>query len=919
MKRIYLALVIALLITNISPPLWSQDVNGSILGFVFDGNTGEPVRGARIVVEGREDLTAVTDLDGNYQLSVPAGEYTVDVSAQKYLPAKVNNIVVAAGETADGSLVLATEGSVTTVEVVETIDVSTATAEAVMMERKLAPVVTDSMSKEEISKSNASDAAGAVEKVTGVSVVEGGFVYVRGLGERYSSTMLNNAVLPTTEPERRVVPLDLFPASLLSNVKILKTYSPDLPGEFAGGVVQLETVEFPTQKILTAGMSIGFNSRSTFQSGNTYPGGSGDFWGFGNGSRELPSSVPTDGRLFPGEYTPEELQRIGRDFSTNYEPVAQESLRPWLGYSLAGGNTWGKVGVVGAVTFSNKIQSQEELLRYLVNSGGGQATILTEYPDYKSDTESARIGAVVNVAYSLNAAHKLIFRNTLTRDSDKEARTFEGYNGRLDSFITDERLRWVERSLFSTGLEGQHFFTGLGNSLLDWQVTYSTSQRDEPDMREVLRDAGTGRFLATPQSATRFFNNLDDEIIEPQISWSTPFYRGSFSGSVKVGVRGTFRDRAFAARRFRFVPFQLTGLDTTAPSNILLGTENITPDIFQIRENTRGSDRYDASMDVYGAFAMADLSFGGKWRVIGGVRVEDADIRVETEDQLVPGSVPAISRLQNRDPLPAINVVYALGTKSNLRFGFSRTLSRPDFRELSPFDFTNVLGGYSFTGNPDLVRAKIDNFDARWEYFFGGDQVAAVSYFLKDFTDPIEVTVQPTTGDLRQSYVNADGARNQGVEFEFRRNLGWLTPKLADFGLQANLTLVKSDVRIGDDQRDLLTTLNRPMMGQSRVVYNLITQWVKPRWRSDARFLVNHVSKRISDVGALGLPDVYAQGNTFLDFVYQYSVREDGKWSIRFSAENLTDNHYEWRQAEFIQRSFRLGRTYSIGTTYSFF
>ncbi len=919
MKRIYLAMAIALLTATISPPLRAQSADGTILGFVFDGNSGDPVREAKVTIDGHPDLTALTDLDGAYHINLPAGSYSVSVTAPKYLPAKVAGIAVVAGETADGSLVLATEGNATTVEVVETIDVSTATAAAVMLERKLAPVVTDSMSKEEISNSNASDAAGAVEKVTGVSVVDGGFVYVRGLGERYSSTMLNNAVLPTTEPERRVVPLDLFPAALLSNVKVLKTYSPDLPGEFAGGVVQLETVEFPTQKILTAGMSIGFNSRSTFQSGDSYMGGSGDFWGFGNSSRALPSSVPTNGRLFPGAYTAEEFQQIGRSFSDNYQPVAKDSLRPWIGYSVAGGNTWGKLGVVGAITFSNKIQSQTELLRYLVNSGGGQAKILTEYPDYKSDTESARIGAVVNLAYSLNSAHKIIFRNTLTRDSDKEARTFDGYNGRLDGYISDERLRWVERSLLSTGVEGQHFFSGLGNSLLDWQLTYSTSKRDEPDMREVIRDATTGSYLATPQSGTRFFNNLDDHIIEPQISWSTPFYRGSFSGSIKVGVRGTFRDRTFAARRFRFVPLRLSEIDLKAPSNVLFGPDNITPDRFQIRENTRGSDRYDATMDVYGAFAMADLSFGGKWRVIGGVRVEDADIQVATEDQLVPGSVPAISRLKNRDPLPAINVVYALSLKSNLRFGYSRTLSRPDFRELSPFDFTNVLGGYSFTGNPDLVRAKIENFDARYERFFGGDQVAAISYFLKNFTDPIEVTIQPTTGDLRQSYVNADGARNQGVEFEYRRNLGWITPKLADFSLQTNLTLVKSDVQIGQDQRDLLTTLNRPMMGQSRVVYNVITQWVKPRWRSDARFLVNHVSKRITDVGALGLPDVYAQGNTFLDFVYQYSVREDGKWNIRFSAENLTDNHYEWTQADILQRSFRLGRTYSIGTTYSFF
>ncbi len=895
---------------------------GTVFGFVFDANSGEPIRGAKVVVEGMPEKTATSDLDGAYQFNLPAGTYSINVSAANFRPSTIADVIVAAGEAADGSVVLATEGTTTTVEVVATVESTTATAEAAVIERRLAPVVSDRISREDISNSTASDAAGAVEKVTGVSIVEGGYVYVRGLGERYSSTMLNNAMLPTTEPERRVVPLDLFPASLLNGVNVLKSYTPDLPGEFAGGLVQLETVEFPRQKILTAGVSIGFNSRTTFQRGDTYRGGRYDFFGFDDGTRDLPALVPRDGRVFPGTFSPSELQEIGRSFETNWEPEPIQSVRPSISYSLAGGNSWGKLGVVGAVTFSNTLQRQAELLRFLVNTGGGQAGIFTDYPDYIADNESSRLGGVFNVAYSINPSNKIIWRNTITRETDKEARTFDGLNGRIDTEIRNERLRWVERSLVSTGVEGEHVFAGIGNSLFNWQVTYSKSSRDEPDMREVvrsLRDDGSNPFLALPQSATRFSNYLDDRILEPQVSWATPFYGKGFSGKWEVGFRGTFRERDFSARRFRFVPLRLFQLDLTAPNNELLGPDNITPNLFQIRENTRGTDQYEASMDVYAGYAMLDFSVGGKWRIVGGLRIEDADINVETLDPLVPGAVPAISSLKNRDPLPGVNVIYALTPKSNLRFGFSETLSRPDFRELSPFDFVNVLGGYSFAGNPDLVRAKIKNFDARWEHFFGGSQLVAASYFFKDFTDPIEVTIQPTTGDLRQTYINAAGSRNQGLELEVRRSLAKITPKLSDFSLQANLTIVDSDVQIGEAQRDLLTSLRRPMMGQSRVIYNVVAEWLRPRWRSNARFYINHVSRRITDVGALQLPDVYQEGNTFLDFVYQYSVRDDGRWNIRFSAENLSDNHYLWTQADITQRSFRLGRTFSIGTTYSFF
>jgi outer membrane receptor protein involved in Fe transport len=904
--------------------LWAQDASGTgtITGTVFDASNGEPIRQATVQVQGQPERKTVTGLDGTYQLKVPPGTYNLEIRDANHLATALEGIVVAADEIIDGSTVLARSGDVTTVDVVEKVDAVAATADSMVAERKLAPVVSDGISGEDIRASTASNAASALEKVTGVSVVEGGYVYVRGLGERYSSTMLNNAMLPTTEPERRVVPLDLFPAALIDSVKVLKTYTPDLPGEFAGGLVQLQTVEFPTKGTISAGMSYGFNDRTTFGKFDSYRGGGSDFFGFDDGTRGLPAGIPRDDRLFPGRYTPEQLQEFGRSFADNWEPETNDSIRPSVTYNLSGGNTFGKLGVVGAISFSNKPQRYSELQRFLVNTGGGKAGILTDYPDFVADDESMRMGAVFNIAYSMTPAHKIVFRNTLTRETEKEARTFTGLNGRIDTVIQNQRLRWVERGLYSTGVEGQHSIQKWGNSLFRWQFTYSTSMRDEPDLREVVRSYnpdGRTPFLALPQSATRFYDKLNDHIYEPLVEWSKPFYGGGVGAVLKLGFRGTFRNRDFAARRFRFVPVRVSQIDLYAPSNELLGPDNIAPGLFQLRENTRGTDEYTADMNVYAGYAMVDMSLGPRWRVVGGVRIEDADIRVTTVDPLVPGAVPAVAQLTNRDPLPGVNVIYALSPQQNLRFAYGRTLSRPDFRELSPFDFVNVLGGFTFAGNPDLKRAKIDNFDVRWEKFFGGSQLLAVSYFYKDFTDPIEVTVQPTTGDLRETYLNAQGAKNQGLEVEFRRRLDFLSSKLSPFVLQANFTVVDSNVQIGEDQRQLLTSVERPLTGQSRYIYNIITEWTRPQWRSNARFYTNYVSRRITDVGSVGLPDIYQESNLFLDFVYQFNIKENGKWSIRFTAENLTDNHYRWTQADILQRSYRLGRTYGIGTSFSFF
>ncbi|HYZ82845.1 MAG TPA: TonB-dependent receptor, partial [Bryobacteraceae bacterium] len=768
---------------------------------------------------------------------------------------------------------------------------------------------------EEIRGGTASTAAGAVEKVTGVSIVNNGFVYVRGLGERYSATMLNSAMIPTTEPEKRVVPLDLFPAALIESVRILKTYSPDLPGEFAGGLVQMNTVEFPTQRTFRASLSTGFNTVTTFSPFDTYSGGKYDSFGFDDGSRNIPSAIPADRRVFPGQFTQQQAAELGRSFANNWQQKPINSMRPHQTYNLVGGGTFGRFGLVGAITFTNKPQRYNELQNYIRNQGNNTPVIFTSYPNFHDNIESARMGAVFNAAVRLTASNKLIFRNTLTHDTDKETRFFQGYAGTLDTTIQDYRLRWIERGLLSSSVEGDHSFQKLGNSVLRWQFTYSKSNRDEPDLREVVYgQQANGQFLfaARPESGLRLFNYLKDEIYEPQADLTKPFFKGSISGIFKFGFRGTFRRRDFNARRFRFVPPGI-GIDFSLPPDLLFQRSNIAPGRFELREVTRGTDTYAANMDIYGGYGMVDMALGSRWRLVAGVRIEDADIRVTTIDPLVPGATPSTASLANRDPLPGVNAIYALTSRQNLRFGYSRTVSRPDFRELSPFEFTNVVGGYSTVGNPNLVRSTIDNFDARWEWFLGGNQVIAASYFFKRFQDPIEVSIQ-ATADIRQSFLNADSANNQGVELEFRKTLGFIQPWLSQFAVSSNFTFVSSDVTLPKGEL-LLTSKSRPLVGQSRYIYNIQGEWVRPQWRSNARVYLNSVSRRITDVGTFGLPDIYQERNTFLDFVYQYDILEGGRWNFRFNAENLTDNNYLWTQAGITQRNYKLGRTFTLGTS----
>lgn len=893
---------------------------GTITGTVLDSLTGRPVGGVSIAVDGVGDDRQRTGTDGTFALKVTGGTHVLRFSAANYQTVEVTDVIVKTGETTELSTLISNVANVTKVDVVERIGAVEATAEAMLNERKLASTVSDSMSREELAGGTSSDAAGALQKVTGVSVVGSGFVFVRGLGERYSATQLNGAMIPTTEPEKRVVPLDMFPAGMIENIRITKSYSADLPAEFSGGLVQMKTIEFPTQRMFNVSMKSGFNSATTFGDGLTFPGGGGDYWGFGAGSKRIPPAIPGSARLIPGQFTQAQLQEFGRAFSTNWEPTKVGSTRPNMDWSAVGGGTFGRVGIVGALSFSNKNQTQKELQRYL-RQGAGSPVIFTEYPDYREYAETARLGAVFNVAVRLTPQNKFIFRNTLTHDSEKTAREFAGYDGGVDGFLNSQRLRYVERGLFSTGVEGDHALPNARNSVIHWQFTYSNSNRNEPDLREVFRNQlpdGRYIFAATGSSGVRFFSDLKDRIYEPQADYSIPFFKGAVSGLFKTGVRVTVRQRDFSARRFLYAPQQFTTLNLYLPSNELFAASNIRPNGFQITEFTRATDTYAAETKIYAGYALVDLNLGPRWRVEAGMRIEDADQRVTTFDNRIPNAKPVLAGLNNRDAAPSVNVIYALTRRQNLRFSYSRTLSRPDFRELSPFDFNNVLGGFVVAGNPNLVRASIQNYDGRWELFPGGNEVLAASFFAKSFANPIEQTIVPSN-DLRQTFVNAKGARNMGFELEARQSLGRYSKRLRELSLNGNFTFVDSNIEIKPEDATIVTSQSRPLLGQSRYIYNASLQWRRPKWRSDARFNANYVSRRIASVGTFSLPDIYQEANTYLDCVYQYVVGEKGKWALRFEAENLANNNYRWTQANIIQRDYRLGRTYQVGLSYSIF
>lgn len=890
-----------------------QTATGRVIGSVIDEHNGMKLPGVTVEVPalGR---SATTDLDGRFVLNLPAGKHELRLVLDGYAEQRVTVAVTESQPlSVDVALGLAGYSELVTVTG-DAIDAETSSAAAQLVERQRAGVITDNLGSQEMKANADGNAASALQRVTGLSLVDNQYVFVRGLGERYSNTTLNGATIPSMEPERKVVSLEIFPAGLLESVSVVKSYSPDRSAEFAGGLVEIVPSRMPSRPVLDVSYEVGANSQTLGEAIFDHSSGDGDWLGLANSSRALPAIFPDRRVIRGGIYTPDlgivdrgELERLGESLANEWTPMARDG-RPNHGFSAAFGNRWGGFGVLASVNQSYRHGYQDEQQAYYRIEEGAGLTPFSEY-DYRSAHSTGTLAAVFGARAQVSPQHRLGAQFFSTNRGERETRTFEGFNADAGRNLRNARLLWREENLRSTQLTGNHLFERLSNSSLEWRASASVASRDEPDLRETLYEqiGSTFQLADESQSGLRMFNGLDEDTIDLQVSWSSFFTNwDGLPAMLKAGPAYARRQRDFASRRFRFIPLDIRGFDLTQTPEQLFSAENIGR-YFELREETRATDFYDAEQDTTAFYGMLDLPLADRWRLVGGARVERFSQLVTTFDLFDADAGTIEAEIDETDLFPAVNVVYAVGADQNIRFGFSQTVNRPEFRELAPFEFTDVVGGRAVVGNPDLTRALIRNVDARWEWFPGAEQIVAASFFFKDFSDPIERFVEPTA-QLRTSYTNAESARNLGFELEARRRIGRL------FLAGANYTFVDSTITLTPSQTNVLTALERPLAGTSRHVLNGLFE-VRAGGTA-ARLLFNYFDDRIADVGSLGLPDIVESARPTLDLVLSHRIRQ---LQVRFSADNLTDEPIEFTQGGELQRRFTLGRTLMLQFTFSAF
>ena len=927
---------------------------GKVAGVVVDAESGDPLVGATVFFRDTNYGT-MCDLDGNYLMdNVVPGTYVLEVSIIGYNRLTATGVLVEAGTTVKLDVSLQPEAIELDEEVVVEAEALRNTGAALLKDRQKAPAVSDAISAAEISRAGSGDAAEAMSHVTGASVVEGKYVYIRGLGDRYSTVQLNGASLPSSDPDRKTVPMDMFPANLLDNIVTTKSFTPDKPGNFTGGSINIGTKSFPENLTVSVSATTSFNAQSSLKDGFlTYDGGEWDWLGRDDGTRELPDlladgevEVPDVGSSYSDAEKARQLDRISKAFSPVMAPTTR-NVPLNNSHSVALGNQMDvlnrPLGFLATFTYSRKFSSYDEGSsgRWQLSGHVDKTNTLTNNFQLNDARSSEEIlwGGLLNFSCKLSPNHELSSTFMQNHNSDDVARILRGSFPRdlePEAVYETRVLQFKERNIRSSQVQGKHHLKSLLDTRVEWSGSQTETSQDEPDLRFFTNDYTTrtrqGRqdtlYNIAPSIyplPTRYFRNLDEFNRELQANIAVPLkLTRSTRGTFKFGGTYLQTGRSFRERRFEYdqdkIKYDGDPLTFFEGSNVGIidstGSRLIRFGNY-VRDATQPSSNFDGDQRIYAGYAMVDLAFTRNLRAIFGGRLESTRIEVASLD-----SAKQAGELSNDDLLPSVSLVYSIRDNMNLRGSYGLTLARPTFRELAPYSSFDFVGAFTFTGNPDLKRTLIDNFDLRWEWFDRPGEIYAGSVFYKDFQNPIERAILTINGEVQ--FQNVEAARVMGIEFEARKSLEQLNPRMKFFFAGANLSLVDSEVSLPPSELEAKRAVdpdisgNRSLQGQSPYLLNVDLSYDNFENGTAAGFYYNLFGRRLAEVSLGGTPNVYELPRGSLDFTFAGNFNH--AYRIKFSAKNLLNPDvrkvYPFKGIDYVAQEYTRGRSFSLGLTY---
>ncbi len=923
--------------------------HGSIYGKVVDAETGDPIVGANIFLE-NTTLGAASDVDGHFAiLQVPSGSYTLVVSVVGYVEYRIKNITVQANQSSEVNAAIQSE--ILTTEVVEVEERALQNTEASMLkDRQKALVLSDAISAEAIAEAGSQNAAEALRQITGVSVVDGKYFVVRGLGDRYTSAQLNGAELPSNNPYRKTASLDLIPGALIDNIVTIKSFTPDRPGDFSGGAVNVKTRDFPDRLQMNAGISFSYNSQVNLRNLPGFNVGKYEWLGINDGTLSLPTilksktmTIPDIGKANKDGTAAQELIKITKSFNPQLAPV--QSYTPLnRSFSFSLGNqirVFGRpLGFLAGFSYNRSFSGYENGLFQRWNQAAqGVISSVFDLQEQKA-TQEILWGGLFKLSYRFNPDHNVSLNWIYNKNTEITARRLQGkypYDMDDNTLFMASVLNFSERTLVDGQFRSEHFLPNLKNLRIDWILSAGNSKEAQPDQRYFnsyydKRKKVFGIKDNTPPS--RYFRDLNENKFQFAFNLKLPFRQWEgFKGFFKTGAYYLKRDRTYNERLFQLVDHQ--GFKFDGDPNALLSEENIgilDTLITTIRgveyrsydwgvvvqESRLPANNYTADQNVRAYYLMMELPLTRSVRLIGGARLEKTDMSLVTSDSTLKAG-----KIKTNDVLPSVNLVWNIAQNMNLRMAFNRTLARPTFREIGPFATFDFMGGDVYVGNPELRRTLINNYDLRWEWFSKPGEIIATSLFFKTFRNPIERVFNTFE---ENTWKNVDDARAFGFEFEIRKHLNLIHHSLNHLLIGANLSLIRSQVQISEEELQLIRNLRpgasgqRPFQGQSPYLVNLNLTYNHPELGITSTLYFNILGPRLSKVSYGGTPDVYEAPAGLLNFTFAFRLWKN--FSVKLSAKNLLNptfqKYQELNHQRYLYSQYKLGRSISVGVSFSY-
>lgn len=924
--------------------------NGFIRGNIGDGQFGGPLIGANVTVPALSGVGATTDFDGNYSISIAPGTYEVKVSYISFADQIFKDIVVKAGEVTklDAVLEMATQ-QVAMVEVVATVRKNSEAG--VLMDMKNATVVSDGLSSQSFRKVGDSDLGGAIGRVTGVTVQDGKYVYVRGLGDRYTKSVLNGMTLPGLDPDVNSVQIDIFPTAVLENVSVTKTFSPELDGDFAGGLVNVVTKKFPEEKTTNIGLSFTYIPGQHFNKDYIlYNTSSTDFLGFDDGSRKLPvngeSPVPDEALVNAN------LESITRSFSSE---LAAKKKFAFMNTSLNvnhGNQKTTEKGTTFGYNLVFRYANERVFYKDFQSNDYLKNQTLSEI---EMDRQRTRVGDVGKENVLWNALltgsmkrSKSSYTATFLYNQSNESTAAQRVNQDFEqnqATLLENILTYTQRSMGNFQVTGSHRKSMVE---IDWGNSFSFSRVYDPDFRETrisVTDGDTALTTGNGAGIDRFWRNLNELNESFRFDVKLKVHENI---AVKLGFADTYKTRTFSVFSYKHRPNNLS--DISSDPDWFLQDENIwssDPSDPNYRDGTytignfQPANQYEASQNVLAAYLMAEQTIAKKLNLIYGVRLEHTIMFYDGVNQNNTLRYLNQKTLDALSILPALNIVYKATDKMNLRAGYSRTVARPSFKEKSEAEIYDPITKRTFSGNLDIELTDIDNVDLRYEYFMGGKDMLSISGFYKRFDGHIElVSFELAPDNLKPR--NSGIAHVFGGEVEIRKGLKQHTSSkfLQGFFFAVNASIVHSMVDMksvlidneGGTEYDLrqdnardgeVINQFRRMSGQSPYAVNASLSYEFPNDRGNLSLAYNVQGDQLSIIGSGRVPDIYTVSFHSLNFNAYVNVGEKRNSRISLRVQNLLNDdktlvYRSYKAEDQVFTSYNPGVSIRLGYQYSF-